>query len=187
MVMPLQRTHWTVEMLAELPDDGCRYEVIDGELFVTPAPSYVHQRAIAALFKLIEPYAEQIGLDSLFAPIAVTFSEQREVQPDAVVLPKRSDGRRATRFSDVSRLILAVEVLSPSTQRVDRNEKRRLYRQEGVPEYWMVDTTERVFERWRPESEMPEVLEHTIAWQPLPSHEPLQIDLVKFFRELLDE
>jgi len=187
MVMPLQRTDWTVEMANELPDDGNRYEVIDGELFVTPAPALVHQRAIASLFKLIEPFAETVGLDTLFAPVAVTFSERREVQPDVLVIPKRADGRRATRFSDVGRLILAVEVLSPSTQRVDRNEKRRLYRQEGVPEYWIVDTTARVFERWRPESELPEILEHTITWQPLPSHDALQIDLILYFRKLLDE
>lgn len=187
MVMPLQRTDWTVEMLNGLPDDGCRYEVIDGELFVTPAPALVHQRAIAALFKLIDPFTEEVGLDTLFAPVAVTFSEQREVQPDVLVMPKRADGRRATRFSDVGRLILAVEVLSPSTHRVDRNEKRRLYRQEGVPEYWIVDTEARVFERWRSDSELPEVLEHTITWQPLQSRDALQIDLTKYFRGLLDE
>ncbi|MEP6833741.1 MAG: Uma2 family endonuclease [Gemmatimonas sp.] len=174
-------------MLNELPDDGCRYEVIDGELFVTPSPSLVHQHAIAALFRLIDPYTLQLGLDSLFAPVAVTFSERREVQPDALVLPKRADGRHATRFSDVGRLILAVEVLSPSTQRVDRQEKRRLYQQEGLPEYWIVDTTARVFERWRPTSALPEVLEHTISWHPVPSHPPLHIDLIKYFRELLDE
>ena len=187
MVMPLQRTDWTVEMLKELPDDGCRYEVIDGELFVTPAPSVVHQFAMMDLIRLIDPYTQQLGLDTLFAPVAVTFSEQREVQPDVLVIPRRADGRHATRFSDVGRLILAVEVLSPSTQRVDRHEKRRLYRQESVPEYWIVDTTARVFERWRPESELPEILDHTIAWQPLPSHDSLQIDLIKYFRKLLDE
>ena len=187
MAMPLERTDWTVEMLAKLPDDGCRHEVIDGELFVTLAPSYLHQRAIAGLFRLIEPYAEQVGLDTLFAPVAVTFSEQREVQPDVLVIPKRADGHRATRFSDVGRLILAVEVLSPSTERVDRREKRRLYGQESVAEYWIVDTSARCFERWRPESELPEVLGNTISWQPLPSHEPLQIDLIAYFRRLLDE
>ncbi len=187
MGMPLPRTDWTVAMLNELPDDGCRYEVIDGELFVTPAPAVVHQFAITDLVRLIDPYTQELGLDTLVAPVAVTFSEQREVQPDVLVIPRRADGRHATRFSDVGRLILAVEVLSPSTQRVDRNEKRRLYRQEGVPEYWIVDTTARVFERWRPESELPEVLAHSMSWQPLRSHAPLHIDLIKYFRELHDE
>ena len=58
---------WTVEMAHALPDDSNRYEVIDGELFVTPAPAYIHQEAVAALFILLREYAESVGLWLAFA------------------------------------------------------------------------------------------------------------------------
>ena len=61
MAMPAQHTEWTVEMVRALPDDGNRYEVIDGELFVTPSPSITHQRAVAELFAVVHPYVKHTG------------------------------------------------------------------------------------------------------------------------------
>ena len=68
MAMPRVDTDWTVERLNQLPDDGNRYEAIDGRLFVTPAPNDVHQRAVRELTLLLTPYARALGLDLLFAP-----------------------------------------------------------------------------------------------------------------------
>ncbi|MEP6833739.1 MAG: Uma2 family endonuclease [Gemmatimonas sp.] len=187
MGMSLPHADWTVEMLNALPNDGNRYEVIDGELWVTPAPSLVHQRAQMQLAMLIAPHAEALGLDALTAPAAITFSQAREVQPDLIVLPRRTDGKRATRFADVGRLLLAVEILSPSTARVDRREKRVLYQQERVPEYWIVNVDARVFERWTPDNITPEICSQTISWRPLIAHDALEVDLRKYFRELSDE
>ena len=187
MGMSLSHTEWTVEMLNALPDDGNRYEVIDGELYVTPAPAVVHQIAASKLFQLIAPYGERLGLDPLFAPTAVTFSTSREVQPDLLVIPRLSNGRHASRFEDVGVLLLAVEVLSPSSLRADRHEKRRLYQQERVDEYWIVDTDARTFARWKPNATEPEVLRQSLSWQPVGSHEPLIIDLEQYFRGVLDD
>ena len=128
MHMPAFRRQWTVDDLEDLPDDGQRYEVIDGELFVTPASSYTHQRALGVLYRLIADYldGERVGF-VFFAPADVTFSPKRSVQPDLFVIPG-VDGRPPKSFADVKRLLLAVEVLSPSTGRADRVVKRALYR-----------------------------------------------------------
>ncbi len=186
MGMPALPTEWTVEMVHELPDDGNRYEVIDGLLLVSPAPSYLHQRAILRLYDILLPYVEVIGQEVLVAPAAVTFSIRREVQPDLLVLPLK-DGRPVERFEDVGVLTLAVEALSPHSIRADRFLKRDLYQDEGVPEYWIVDVASRIVERWRPDSDEAELLATTLSWQPLASRDPLTIDLTSYFRALLGD
>ena len=187
MGMPLSHTEWTVEMLDTLPDDGNRYEVIDGELYVTPAPSLVHQRASTELFLLLAPYAKLVGLDPFHAPTAVTFSTQREVQPDVLVIPRLPNGKHATHFRDVGRLVLSVEILSRSTERTDRFVKRPLYQSERVPEYWIVSLELRRFERWTPTALQPELLTSTLSWKPVAAHAPLVIDVARYFRSVLDE
>ena len=177
---------WTVDMLAALPDDGKRYEVIDGELFVTPAPSNVHQRTVGRLYAQLLTYTDAIGLDLLTAPCAVTISDRREVQPDLLVMPKIGNCF-AIKFADVGRLVLAVEVLSKRTAWVDRVKKLTLYQDERVPEYWIVDADARSVARWLPESSEPDVLTTTFVWQPLSQHAGLEIDLVEMFRKVFGE
>jgi Uma2 family endonuclease len=89
-------------------------------------------------------------------------------------------------LDDVRRLLLAVEVLSPSTARADRVRKRALYRDEGVPEYWMVDLDARTFERTKPADDRPEVLAERVVWMPEDVREPLVIELVAYFAAVLD-
>ena len=186
MAMPNTRVDWTLEMVHALPDDGNRYELLDGELLVSPAPSLAHQRVLLVLNERIRPYTAALGdCETLLAPAAVTFSPRRELQPDLLVLPL-VDGRRAERFSDVGRLLLAIEVLSPSTTRNDRYKKRVAYQQEGVPETWIVDPAARGVERWRPGDVEPDVLLETIEWGPRSDVDALVIDLVQLFREALD-
>ena len=187
MGMPLQHTDWTVEMVNALPDDGNRYEVIDGALLVTPAPSDVHQRAVWQLIVLLDPYVKKLRLDGLSAPSSVTFSRRSEVQPDVLVRPPGKDGRPAARFSDVGVLLLAVEVLSPQTKRTDRGVKRVLYQGEAVRDYWIVDTDARTIERWTPTSLRGEVFVDEIQWQPADSHEPFVLDVAGYFRAVFWE
>jgi Uma2 family endonuclease len=177
----LERRDWTVEQVRALPDDGRRYEVIDGELFVTPAPSWLHQDAVIELLVLVRPYAAACALHCLIAPAEVTFAPRRSVQPDLLVVPT-IDGRRAARFEDVGRLVLAVEVLSPSTARSDRHRKRKLYQSEAVPEYWIVDPAARFVERWRPGDEEPEILVETLTWRPDAGQAALVVDVAAYFR-----
>jgi Uma2 family endonuclease len=178
---------WTAEMVRALPDDGNRYEVIDGELFVTPAPTWEHQAASSKLFLRLATYlaAHTIG-EVMYAPADVTFDEERMVEPDLFVVPL-VEGRVPRTWEEVGRLLLAVEVLSPTTGRADRQAKRRLYQRQRVPEYWIVDVDARLIERWRPEDERPEILTEQLVWQPDAAHAPLEIDIPAYFTEVCGE
>lgn len=187
MGMPLSRTQWTVEMLNTLPDDGNRYEIIGGELLVTPMPALVHQRAVWQLALRLSPYAKVLRLDLFPAPIDVRFSDRSVVQPDISVLPRTRDGKLAVKFSDVNVLLLAVEVLSPSSVRTDRGNKLQLYQNQDVGEYWIVDTDARAIERWTPDATEPELLSKSLFWRPAVAHEPLIIDVVQYFRDVHDD
>jgi len=186
MGMPAQHTNWTAEMARALPDDGKRYEVLDGELFVSPAPSFNHQRVVFLLARILDSYVRAQNLGEVFiAPADVEFSPQRLIQPDVLVIPP-TPGRRPQTFQDVGRLLLAAEVLSPATARAVRTKKRDILRDERVPEYWIVDADARVIERWAPDDKRPEVLSAAITWQPVELVPALVIDLPRFFAQALD-
>ena len=186
MAMPLPRHDWTASDLLELPDDGNRYEVLDGALLVTPAPSLAHQRAAAMLYRVLTDYlATQPVGEAIIAPADVNFSKRRVLQPDVFVIPFVG-GRRASRFEDVGRLLLAVEVISASTARADRVAKRRVFREEGVPEYWVVDLDARTIERSTPADERVDVFADTIAWSPEGASAPLRFALAEYFGAVLD-
>ena len=186
MHMPQLTRQWTVEDVHALPDDSKRYEVIDGELFVTPSPLWRHQRAVGVLYALLLEYLgrEHIG-DVLVAPADVIFSTTRLVQPDVFVVPL-VNGRSPEQFADVGQLLLAAEVLSPSTARADRVAKRTLFGDERVPDYWIVDLDARTFERSTPADTRPEILVDEVRWHPQGASTPLVIDLPKYFAAVLD-
>jgi Uma2 family endonuclease len=181
------KRHWTVDDLADLPDDGQRYEIIDGELFVTPSPSLRHQEAIGELYLQLRAYLsrERVG-HAYFAPLDVVFSPTRAVQPDLLVMPL-IHGRRPDKFGDVGGLLLAVEVLSPSTARADRVAKRSMFRDEGVADYWIVDLDARTIERSTPAEPRVEVLVDRIEWFPAGAESPLVVDLADYFTRVLDD
>jgi Uma2 family endonuclease len=186
MSMPEFTREWTVDDLADLPDDGNRYEVIDGELLVTPAASWPHQTAAGELHLILAPYVAAPKLGFVFiAPADVIFSPRRGVQPDVFVVPP-VDGRRPTAFKQVGRLLLAVEILSPSTARADRVKKRNMFRDEGVPEYWIVDLDARTFERSTPADPRPEIISERLVWSPPGASASLEVDLVAYFQRVLD-
>jgi Uma2 family endonuclease len=185
MAMPAPTTEWTLEMLHALPDDGKRYELVDGELLVSPSPSLPHQGVVGELFFLLRGWARPHGLEVHLAPCAITFSRRRELQPDLFVVPQL-DGKRIRDPRDLTRLVLAVEVLSRSTERHDRVTKRRVYLEEGVAEYWLVDPHARVVERWQQGEERPQILDERLSWTPPSSSTTLDIDLVELFRLALD-
>ncbi len=186
MVMPELRHRWTYEEIRNLPEDGNRYEVLDGDLFVTPAPSLRHQAAVVRLSHLLADYLDREGVGcALVAPADIVFSQQRAVQPDIFVLPLVG-GRRPDTFDQVERLLLAVEVLSPSTARADRVVKRAIFREERVDEYWIVDLDARVIERSRPDDPRPELLDRHLRWQPQGAQTVLEIDVTAYFAAVLD-
>ncbi len=163
------------ELVRALPDDGNRYEVIAGELFVTPAPRPIHQAAVTTLLWRLHPYVRAHELGEVFAsPADIEFDVETLVQPDVFVAPLVA-GRLLREWAEIKRLRLAIEIVSPSTARADRTVKRRL------------DLEARVIERWRPGDERPEILAETITWLCEAGVAPLVIDLPEFFAEVLDE
>jgi Uma2 family endonuclease len=186
MHMHAFRREWTANELQDLPNDGQRYEVIDGELFVTPARSADHQAALGILYIRLAEYLarERIGY-VCFSPADITFSPRRSVQPDLFVVPP-VNGRRPRAYSDMKHLLLAVEGLSPGTARLDRVNKRKLYREEGVEEFWIVDLDARTFERSTPADSRIEVLDGGLEWHPHGATTSFVLDVPEYFSELLD-
>ena len=144
--MKTERVILTYKEYEALPADGRRYEIHEGELSVTPAPSPQHQMIIANLFRVLDLHVRAKGAGIvLFAPLDVILSESSIVQPDIVYLD-------SARLSTISRRgiegapTLLVEILSPTTTVIDRSAKRQLYRRYGVPYYWIVDPEARMVE-----------------------------------------
>ena len=188
MGMPQPIADWTVERVLALPDDGNRYEVVDGELLVSPAPTLLHQQAIGALYLPLHAFvsAERVGCVFL-SPADIEFDEHTLVQPDLFIAPL-IEGRRPRSWKEIRQLLLAVEVLSPSTARADRQVKRRRYQRHGVADYWIVDLEARLVECWTPADERPQVLTERLDWRPLGEQPPrLSIDLIALFRDVLDD
>ena len=188
MGMAHPTTDWTAARVRALPDDGRRYEAVDGELLVTPAPGWPHQRAVGALYRLLDDHLRAHGLgEAVMSPADVELDARTLVQPDVFVVPLLEGGRRMRDWAEIQgRLLLVVEVLSPSTARADRHLKRRRYQRAGIPEYWIIDLDARLVERWRPADERPEILDERLEWHPAAGSPPLAIDLEALFAEALD-
>ncbi len=124
---------FTADDLAELPDDGNRYELVEGLLLVSPGPTERHQRALLELGALLRAHAPT-GLRVYVAPLDVRLSDRVQVQPDLLVA---LDGPPRDRLDQLP--LLCVELLSPGTRRHDLVLKRRAYERGGVPSYWIVE------------------------------------------------
>lgn len=123
----------------ELPDDGNRYEIIDGVLHVSPAPSEKHQRSITGLLEQVGPHVRRTGLGRVYvAPFDIVFEDRSVVQPDLVFI-SRERLAILTEANVQGAPDLAIEVLSPSTRSYDLRQKREAYARFGVRYYWVVD------------------------------------------------
>jgi Uma2 family endonuclease len=187
MPQPVAHDGWTVEMLDDLPDDGQKYEIIDGELFVTPAPSDVHQLVVGALYRRLYEYTRPSRVArTLHSPSDVWKDERKRnrVQPDVYVV-RLVDGRRPAYPFEISSLLLAAEVVSPSNPELDFHRKRRLYLSKGVPEYWILDADKRSLFRWHSLEIPGEVIVDRVTWRPAGIAEPLVIELPQLFEDAL--
>jgi Uma2 family endonuclease len=136
----------TYEDYARLPDDGKRYELHDGVLSVTPAPGWTHQRVLFRLAVALNAHVRTSRLgEVVIAPLDVILSDFSVVQPDILFIGQdRAVGASRRGFEGAP--TLAVEVISPSSPRIDRQTKRALYARHGVPYYWIVDPEARTIE-----------------------------------------
>jgi len=149
-VRPMATPEITWRDVQQMPDDGRRREAVGGQLYVTAAPSFRHQRICHRLAVALDELLEAPGHGLLAsAPVGVEFPATGEgVQPDLVFVSKE---RRGILADDWIRGApdLVVEVLSPSTEDRDRGVKRKLYRRQGVREYWIVDPEAEAVDVWR--------------------------------------
>jgi Uma2 family endonuclease len=142
-VLPQSRP-LTADDLAVLPDDGHRYELIDGTLIVTPAPSWKHQRAVVRLLKALMDAVPDDRFEVLTAPFDVRLADDTVLQPDILVCRQADLTQRNLPVAP----LLAVEVLSPSTRLIDLNLKKARYEASACQSYWVVDPTAPSITSW---------------------------------------
>ena len=185
MGMPdtLTSVYWTADMVRRLPEDGNRYEVVYGELLVTPAPRLWHQELVSRLHVALAKYLEihRAGV-VLTSPADISWAPDVLVQPDVFVVPIAQ--ARTLEWSAIRDLLLVAEVLSPSTPRHDRFSKRRRYQEAHVPLYWIVDGEARQVEVWTPENVFPRIEHDRLIWQPQAAGAPFMLSLQELFRAI---
>jgi Uma2 family endonuclease len=162
---------------------GQRWELVDGEVLVTPAPHWNHQQTMLHLTILLHDYvrAQSLGM-TLPSPLDVRLEPGLVMQPDIVVVPA---GHLRTMNDSVSKLLLAVEVVSRSSARFDRVVKRPRYQRNRVSEYWIVDNASQLIERWQPDDERPAILTEQLTWLPEGATKPFELDVRAFFVEVV--
>ncbi len=188
--MPASARTWTVEEVREMQEEDRawpRYELIDGELIVTPGPEIIHAEAFGDLLFALGQYLKgQRGAKVLFSSSDLELVPGSLVQPDVFVYP-RSTEHRVREWNDIKRLLVAIEITSATTGQVDRGIKRRFYARSGVvAEYWVVDVDARVIERTRGGAEQPEILDRTLEWHFDGASEPFVLDVQAFFAGVHD-
>ncbi|MEH1969744.1 MULTISPECIES: Uma2 family endonuclease [unclassified Nostoc] len=155
--------HWTIHDVELLPEnEGTRYEIVDGELFVTRAPHFKHQQTCGRIFQQLNIWSDFSGLGEAVINPGVLFSESDNVIPDVVWATKETlavmldEGGHLTGAPD-----LVVEVLSASNsdQRRDKEAKLKLYSSRGVKEYWIADWRSRKLEVYRREQNQLKLVE----------------------------
>ena len=178
MLVATDIKRWTLDELHSLPDDGNKHEVVRGVLFVTPAPTGQHESILAALSAVLTPYVVANKLGLVYHPHAVFRFEDSEVEPDLMV--RRPWGHANPDWANAPLPSLIVEVLSPATRNRDRKEKRTLYSDARIPEYWILDPEQKtvtVIAR----NELDRTVRDTLVWSPPEAAEALEIKLSDVF------
>lgn len=132
---------WTTDDLDELPEDGHRYELIDGVLIVSPSPTFSHQKLASRIETALEascPPEWAVGQG-----VEVRISRFRSLTPDVLVVSTEAAARMPSRFQP-HEVLLAVEIVSKNSKAMDRITKPSLYAQAGIPFYWRVETARRI-------------------------------------------
>jgi Uma2 family endonuclease len=183
MAAPLD--FYTADMVRTLnersPSNGPRYETVHGELLVSPAPRMWHQEVAFRLAVALRTYLDREHAGHVFmAPADVSWGLPDVLaQPDVFVIP--TEETQGWEWKRIRHLLLAVEVLSPSSVRADRFTKRRLYQEQGTPVYWIIDADMRAAEVWTPTDSMPRIERERLVWQPAGASEPLTVSLGELF------
>lgn len=183
MAVSVASKRWTLEEVHSLPDDGNKYELIHGELFVTPPPTDEHETIAARLSRILDPYVAANRLGYVYHPRAVFRIKHgrknvSEVEPDLMV--RQPDRNIGTKWEKAPKPSLIVEVASPSTRRRDREHKRDFYLESAIPEYWAIDGDSRSVTVYRPGRPV-QIETDTLVWAPAGAPKPLRIHIASLF------
>lgn len=143
------RVRFKAEDIWDAPDDQYRYEVIDGELFMSPAAAWWHQYGLGKLYRILANWVYEHALGRIVpAPVGVVLDDESGVQPDIVYVSREREHLISERGVEGAP-DLVVEVLSPSTEARDRGIKMRRYAAAGVPHYWLLSPEARALQPYR--------------------------------------
>lgn len=183
MAMPALPELWTAEEVRNLPDDGNRYEVVHGELLVSPTPRPFHQEIVGRVYEAFHTFLRAHPVGNAFtAPLEARHSATTTLQPDIVVFRSGVVTRNA--WSTLSEALLVVEVLSPSTARTDRFVKRPVIQHAGVPLLWLVNADDGSVECWKPDMQLPLVEREQLIWHPEGASASLSLELAELLRPM---
>ena len=174
-----ERSMWTLADLTDLPADGSRYEILHGELLVTPPTSYRHQGVAAELTFLLTQWCRAHTGWAVHSPGGMYVSETNWLEPDVCVY--RAPRHTEQQWKQMLPPLLVAEILSRSTTKIDRHRKRPTYLANGVAEVWLIDRRTRTIERWTAASEFPETHQGSITWTPDPLMPPLLVPELELF------
>ena len=178
MGMAIAVPRYTIADLDGFPEDGNRYEILDGVLLVTPAPRRMHDLIIARLTLELGNALGSKGEATIFTHGAVELRPKTQLQPDLLVQPIRFE--HETEWSNVDDHWLAVEVLSRTSRRYDRDMKCPAYFALGVREVWLVDLDDETVEVWTSPTAS-ETVRDVLVWRVPESEMRVSIDLAKLF------
>jgi Uma2 family endonuclease len=178
MAMGVIVPRYTIDDLDRFPDDGNRYELLDGVLLVTPAPRAEHQIVANRLQVRLSVVVQASGLAHVVGPGAIAVPPSTQLQPDVLVYPARF--APSVDWAKVTEHWLAVEVLSRSSRVYDREFKRDAYFALGVEQVWLVDIADRSVEVWR-RRDARTVVRDVISWQAPTTDVVVRIPLDELF------
>jgi len=173
---------FTVDMVRAFPDDGQRYELVEGVLLVTPAPGSDHQIVIARLVAALHSYLGGPGAGYVVSPGEIEIAPSLHLEPDVLVFP--STFRPGTKWTDINGWWLAVEVLSPSSKHYDRDYKVAAYLHLGVAEVWVVDLDRRCCEISGVDGRRSIAEYRKVRWHPPGMTHALELDFQTIFRDI---
>ncbi len=173
---------WTVSDIEQLDRDGRRYEVLHGELLVTPMPSMRHQEGAGELYRKLADWCDANTGWRCYTPAGLFVSETTWLEPDIAVFPVKRAASMDWKSAPIP--VLVVEVLSPSTRHRDRYRKRAACLAHGVGEVWLLDMVARTVERWTSASEFPQLHTDGITWTPVAAAPSLVLKADALFGEI---
>jgi Uma2 family endonuclease len=182
MAMPALVPTYTIDDLEAFPQDGNRYELLDGILLVTPQAAVPHQVVAARITAELHSYLKPQGLAHIAGPGAVEIRPKTHLEPDVLVFPSRFPIR--SKWWEIRDWLLAVEVFSPSSVIYDRDFKRNAYLALGVAEVWLVDLDEKEILVSRRGGPTDLAVRERVVWAPADMPAPLELDLNLVFAGL---